>query len=140
MLVNCTDHNCTTDAYWHYTPLMYAAANGDMEMVRLLLVGGASVDMANDKTWTALHVAAWFGHLDVCRLLLDWGANVNVVNEWNNTPLYWAAWAGKLDVVKFLVERGADVRLKNIDGETASEKARREGQSFVADWLDARVL
>jgi ankyrin repeat protein len=91
ILVKCANHNCTTDVHWHYTPLMYAAANSQVMMLRVLLEGGARVDMANDKQWTALHVAAWFGHLDVCRLLLDWGGNVAVVNWWNNSPLYWAA-------------------------------------------------
>jgi ankyrin repeat protein len=108
ILVKCTNHNCTTDAYWHYTPLMYAAANGQVMMTRVLLEGGVRVGMANDKQWTALHVAAWFGQLDVCRLLLDCGANVDVVNWWKNSPFYWAAWAGKLSVVELLVERGAE--------------------------------
>jgi ankyrin repeat protein len=119
---------------------MYAAANGQVMMLRVLLEGGARLDMANDKQWTALHVAAWFGHLDVCRLLLDWEWNLHVVNWWNNSPLYWAAWAGQLSVVKLLVERGADVSLKNKGGWITNDKARSEGHRNVADWLHTQVL
>jgi ankyrin repeat protein len=68
---------------------------------------------------------------------LDWGAKVDPLDEWNETPLNLAAWAGHLSVVKLLVERGADVRLKNDNGQTASDVARREGKEDVAEWLDS---
>jgi len=40
-------------------------------------------------------------------------------------------------VVKLLAERGADVRVKNDNGQTASDVARREGNEDVAEWLDS---
>ena len=70
---------------------MYVATNGHMDVVRVLLKGGANTERANAFQSTALHYAAWDGYLDVCCLLLDWGANVDPLNEWKNTPLHLAA-------------------------------------------------
>ena len=118
------------------TPLIYAAQMGHLDVVRVLLDGGANAESANVDQWNALHYAAMNGHLHVCRLLLDWGVNVNSLNKRKYTPLHYAAWAGYLSVAKLLVERGADVRLKNDYGQTASDKARSWRKEDVAEWLD----
>ena len=137
ILVNCTKDSCTYDGTTFNTPLIYAAANGHVEVVRVLLEGGASAERTNVNQWTALHEAAEYGYLEVCRLLLDWGAKVDPLDIWRNTPLHYAARSGHLSVVKLLVERGADVRLKNKYGQTAREIARSTRNKDVADWLDS---
>jgi tankyrase len=135
--VNCSNDNCTTEDAIRATPLMYAAGYGHVEVVRVLLDGGASADRANAIQRTAMHKAAWYGYLEVCRLLLDWGAKVDPVDKWNETPLHDAARFGHLSVVKLLVERGADVRLKNNIGHTASDMARIYRKLDVAEWLNS---
>jgi ankyrin repeat protein len=135
ILFSYTKDKCTKGFILRDTPLIYAAIFGHVEVVRVLLEGGADVESANAYRSTALHQAAWNGHLEVCRLLLDWGAKVDAVDEWKDTPLHVAAWAGHLSVVKLLVARGADVRLKNDRGLTASGMARSEGREDVAVWL-----
>ena len=136
-LVRCINGSCTTDEFSRFTPLIYAAVEGHVEVVRVLLEGGADAERANANQQTALHKAAWYGHLEVCRLLLDWGAKVNPLDKWRDTPLHDAARLGHLSVVKLLVERGADVRLRNDNGQTASDMARSKGKEDVADWLDS---
>jgi ankyrin repeat protein len=135
-LVNCTDDNCTTDDDYRNTPLILAAYKGHVEVVRVLLEGGANVEGTNKYQWTTLHRAAYKGHLDVCHLLLDWGAKVDPVDWVKETPLHFAACYGYLSVVKLLVEKGAD-GLKNENGKTASDIARILRHSDVADWLDS---
>ena len=135
-LVNCTHDNCTTDDYFRNTPLTSAARYDRVEVVRLLLEGGANVESVNANRSTALHQAAINGRLDVCRLLLDWGAKVDPLDEWKQNPLQSASSRGHLSVVKLLVERGADVSLRNKYGNTASDVARDWGKKDVADWLD----
>jgi ankyrin repeat protein len=108
-----------------------------VEVVRVLLEGGADVERADAYQYTALHAAAWNGHLEVCRLLLDWRAKVDPVDKLKHTPLLWAAKAGHLSLVMLLEERGADVRMKNNNGQTASDMARSEGKADVAEWLDS---
>ena len=137
ILVKCTNDNCSIDDATSSTPLILAADNAHVDVVRVLLEGGVNAERDNTFQWTALHYAAYYGHLDVCRLLLDWGVNLGPLNTWKDTPLHLAAWRGHLSVVKLLVERGADVRLKNDQGQTASDMARIEGYGGVAEWLDS---
>jgi ankyrin repeat protein len=132
IFVKCINGNCTTDNHFRNTPLMYAAKYSHVDVVRVLLVGGADVDRADDYQLTALHFAASFGYLDVCRLLLDGGAKVDPVDKWQETPLHWAARRGHLSVVKLLVDREADVGLKNDKNQTARDVARYAGKEDVA--------
>jgi ankyrin repeat protein len=44
---------------------------------------------------------------------------------WKYNPLHWAALAGHLSVRKLLVLRGAGIKLKNSNGQTASDVARK---------------
>jgi ankyrin repeat protein len=137
-LVACDSSDTCTDNDEHRnTPLTNAVIYGHVEVVRVLLEGGGNVERVDAYRSTALRQAAWIGRLDVCRLLLDWGAEVDPLSKLRNTPLIWAAWEGHLSVLKLLVERGADVSLKNVDGDTASDFAQREGKRDVAEWLDS---
>jgi ankyrin repeat protein len=133
-LVNCSCDSCTADRRGLNTPLMLAAANGHVEVVRVLLDGGADVRRVNYINWNALHKAAAFEHLEVCRLLLDRGVKVNAEGWRKYTALHIAAYEGYLSVVQLLVERGADVRLKDEGGKTAADWARGKG---VIDLLDS---
>ena len=134
---NCTNDNCTTDDHYRDTPLIYAADNGHVEVVRVLLEKGADIEKTNAYQQTAIHGAAWYGYLEVCRLLLDLGAKLDRLDKWTDTPLHYAARKGHLLVVKLLLERGADVRVKNKDGQTASDMARIYGKLDVTNWLNS---
>ena len=139
VLFKFTNDSCITEDGYSNTPLL-CAANGHLEVVRVLLEGGTNIERGNIFQNTPLHTAAWFGHVEVCRLLLDRGARVNSLNAWKGTPLHSAAEKGYLLVVKLLEEWGADVKLKNEKGQTASDKARSKGKKDVADWLDSLTM
>jgi ankyrin repeat protein len=89
------------------TPLMYAAAFGNVESMKLLIDSGADVNVKNAFDATAL---MWCAHdVDKVRLLLSKGANVNVRSKQGNTALIIAAADGASDVVKLLIDKGADL-------------------------------
>jgi len=134
-LFKYANDTCTTDDKYHDTPLTQAGVNGVVEVVRVLLEGGANVESTNAYRRTAVHCAAYNGHLDVCRLLLDWEANVDPVDVWEETPLIDAATRGHLSVVQLLVERGADVSIKSKSGKSAKELTGINGNKDVAEWL-----
>jgi ankyrin repeat protein len=71
--------------FHHYSeiaPLHYAAVNGDINMVNLLLKNGATVDIQNAFGETPLLFAVWKGHKQVVELLLNHKANPKVENNW----------------------------------------------------------
>ena len=70
-----------------YTPLCYAARAGCLEVVKLLVKEGASVDRAEEHGWTPLLRAADQRHAEVVRYLLEHGANPNFTTRLGKTPL-----------------------------------------------------
>lgn len=56
--------------------LMYASANGNLEIVKLLLDNGVAVNDVDSTGMTALMLAAEAGHLQIVILLLNNGANI----------------------------------------------------------------
>ena len=112
------------------TPLVIAAANGRLELSRLLLNNGANVNWQSGRTlpesaydgnagWSALALAAAAGHGDVVGLLLDRGANVDIQWDFGRTALHEAAIFGRASVVELLLARGAAVDVRDLNGETA---------------------
>ncbi|KAL0459447.1 UNVERIFIED_CONTAM: hypothetical protein Slati_0571900 [Sesamum latifolium] len=55
---------------WTYTPVHYAAEEGDVPMLVLLMSGGASVNIVSDYG-TPLHRAIAYRHKDAVQVLLD---------------------------------------------------------------------
>jgi ankyrin repeat protein len=90
------------------TPLMYAAAFGNADMVRLLLAANADPNATNEFGATALMWAV--NDAQKVRLLLSAGADVNAKSKLGRTPLIIAASDDNgMAVVRMLTERGADV-------------------------------
>ena len=108
------------------TALMLAAFNGHTDTVRLLLVSGARVDTRNAAGRTALMHASSGPYAETVRLLLERKADPNLadnVEKW--TALMFAAGEGQTEVVKLLLKHGADASIKDVDGDTALDFARK---------------
>jgi ankyrin repeat protein len=74
------------------TALIAAAHLGQVDVVRVLLDGGAPLDHVNNLGWTALLEAVILGdggprHVAVLRMLVDAGANVGLADRQGRTPL-----------------------------------------------------
>lgn len=97
-----------------YTPLMVAAALGEVQITDMLLAAGADVHVVDSRLGaTPLHRAAQGGVVDCARLILDRGAFINLQSATvGHTALMDAVWSKKPAMVKFLLDRGAalDVR------------------------------
>lgn len=90
------------------TPVMYAAAFGDADVVSMLLAANADPNCANELGATALMWAV--NDVEKVRLLLANKANVNAKSRFGRTPLSLAASDDSgMPVVRMLVENGADV-------------------------------
>ena len=87
-----------------------ALAKRHDDVVALLVVRGADVNVANPLAGTPLHVAAATGNEAMVLLLLEHGASLTVARGSDGyTPLHVAAEAGRTRVVRLLLDRGADV-------------------------------
>ena len=119
----------------HGVPLvMYAAAFGSPEALRMLIDAGADVNAKNSFDATALMWAA--GDPVKARILIEHGANVNSVSKQGRTPLIIAAaHHGAGETVRLLLEKGADARAKDGMGTTALLQACFAGDIEVVRML-----
>lgn len=93
--------------------LHQAAADGDIEQVKLLISKGADVNSKDEKEKIPLHYAAKSGKMEVVQLLVEAGSNVNAMgnNDW--PPLCIAAGNDHIAVAEYLIAHGADVNPDN---------------------------
>jgi len=77
-----------------FTPLLFAAQQGDMESVRMLLAAGANINDASPEDGTALSVASASGHEQLAIYLLERGSDPNIADAFGMTPLHYAAGKG----------------------------------------------
>ena len=90
-----------------YTALIWAASRGYTETVRLLLEGGADMNLLAADGQTALMRAADNGHFDVVKVLVDNGADVNIQTDRGITALRLATLKNHVRIVDLLTIHGA---------------------------------
>lgn len=128
------------------TVLAWAAFNGHIDIVRLLIAKGVNVN-ARDRDGrgnSALICAVQGGDLPMVKLLIKNGADANVGNS-NWTPLMTAAWTmgssrrrdkkDILAIIKLLLAKGAKVNARDRVGQTVLSLA-----AAVCDVATLRVL
>lgn len=85
ILLNTTNQANDVEPEKGFTPLLIAATNGHIAMVRLLLEHGADPNLRNYDGVTALHNAVYENQLDIVALLLEAGADPNIKDRFGNT-------------------------------------------------------
>jgi ankyrin repeat protein len=119
------------------SPLMYAAALGSLESMRLLLDAGADPNAANDFAATPLMWCA--GDAAKVRLLLSKGANADARSKLGRTPLMIAAaYDGATEAARLLIEKGADVNARDKGGNSVLAQAAGSNNIEVARLLIAK--
>ncbi|XP_050507031.1 ankyrin repeat domain-containing protein 17-like isoform X3 [Diabrotica virgifera virgifera] len=99
------------------TPLMEAAQEGHLDLVRFLLENAANFHAQTQTGDTALTYACENGHTDVADLLLQYGADLEHESEGGRTPLMKACRAGHMCTVQFLISKGANVRRQTTNND-----------------------
>lgn len=98
--------------HFGWTPLHYAAAVGNVEIMTLLLNEGAVVDALSPNTTTPLMMAARSGHNQAAILLIEHGADVSLKNHMQFTAIRFAK-EGEFKSLQEILEK----RLKEQQGE-----------------------
>lgn len=80
----------------------WAAQNGHLAAVKLLIKSGAEVDAQNRFDRTPLYMAAWYGHFEIAYWLWRRGASKYMLDKWGEqvafvyqTPKEIATWLNK---------------------------------------------
>jgi ankyrin repeat protein len=111
------------------TPLLFAAREGCIECLQVLLAHGADIDLPDPDGATALIMALLNYHWDTGKFLIEAGADVNLWDIYGQGPLYVAVdmntlpvgrrielpsmdFANGTDIVSLLLERGANPNLQ----------------------------
>jgi ankyrin repeat protein len=117
-----------------FTPLLFAAQQGDLQSAELLLAAGADVNDVDASKASVLVVAAHSGHGALALKLLARGADPNAAGA-GYAPLHAAVLRGDAALVKALVAKGAnvDARLE------AGTPVRKYGVDYAlsAAWIGA---
>jgi ankyrin len=121
------------------TALHWAVQRRDLEMMSVLLEGGAKPDPINRTGARPLYLAAINADAAALARLLDAGEDANaVLTAEGETVLMLTAYTGNRDAVQLLLDRGADPNMQQFRGQTALMWAAAEGHADVAELLLAR--
>lgn len=119
------------------TPLKYASAEPQPEVLRLLIASGASATIADHRGFTPMHCVAGHGFFDeaieMAEILLRAGADVNARSrQLGFVPLHEAQ---TTRMVEWLLAHGADPTIRNDAGKSPEEYLRADGCVEEADCL-----
>jgi ankyrin repeat protein len=98
------------------TPLLFAARDGDLESVTMLIAAGANINATTGIGETALMLAARNDHTGIALYLLEKGADPNIV-EAGHSALHFAVARKNQDLVKALIANKADVNVRLTRGQ-----------------------
>lgn len=87
-----------------WTPLHYAASNGHVEVIKLLLENYAYIDAESPNSSTPLMMASMYGSPEAVKLLLDEGADLSLKNQQGMTALDFADRGKRPDAVELLTK------------------------------------
>lgn len=99
------------------TPLLFAAREGCIECLEVLLEAGADIDIDDPDGTTALVMALLNRHWDTAKFLVEAGADVQLWDIYGQTPLYVAVDQNTLPI-------GRRVEIPSMDRTTGEEMVR----------------
>jgi ankyrin repeat protein len=127
---------------WGRTPIMWAAENGHVSVVKLLVDRtDVEADFKDQRGKTPLSYAAENGHEAVVKLLIDRAdVDTDSKDSYGRTPLSYAARNGHEAVVKLLIDRAdVDTDSKDSYGWTPLSSAAMCGHEAVVKLLVDRI-
>lgn len=121
--------------YGMVTPLVVAAAIGNIDIVSLLIRKGAFISLQDPLRAAPLIFVARKGSPALLALLIANGADINAQDELGATALIYAAKEGREDIVELLLKAGADRDIKDVDGNKAINFALEKKYFGIAHLL-----
>ena len=121
------------------TPLMNAALNGNVQVVKSVIKRGADPSLMDNRGWNTLHYAAHGGDTDMISLIHTHLPNIESKTGEGETPLMVAAAHGKLHAVKWFLEKGATVACGNNRGCSTLHCAAQGGDTDIISLIHTHL-
>jgi len=104
----------------HWTALMYAAKQGNVQIIKRLLEQGANVKHCDSYGDTPLLIAAEYGQEDAVKFFIESKkADINETNHMGWTALMLASKSGNIPVIDYLIKMGANRKLRTKKGSSS---------------------
>ena len=101
--------------------------NKQSEYIRLIEEDPSLVQLTYYNGGTIFHYAAYNGRLQVMEAINNNDPHMkDRVDKYNATPLMFASYYGHVACVKWLLDHDVDVNIKDVDGYTTLDLARKQ--------------
>ncbi len=104
--------------YYGITPLHKAVQNNRLEIIEILLLAGAGINIKDRYGRVPLYYAIGNKNREIVHLLISVGADLNVADNYNVRLLEYAIKVGNAEIVEMLLANGADIDFLSKDGYT----------------------
>jgi ankyrin repeat protein/beta-lactamase regulating signal transducer with metallopeptidase domain len=133
--------NVNIEGRWGETPLHAAAANGNKEILELLIANGAVVD-ANKPGYTPLTWAIWQldynSKKDIVEVLVNHGADVNFKSSNDDPAIFYSVWNEDVELAELLLAHGARLEAKSENGWTVLRHAVAYSNQKLVEFFVSR--
>ena len=126
--------NTTSKGWMNMTALQVASSHGYLDIAKLLLSKGASLEMKHSYGLTALQFAVIRRHENIAMMLINRGADFHTrwPGDETTTTLHVAAALDFTPLVQFLIEKGADVNAPDLELETPLHWALKDWTGWAS--------
>ena len=117
------------------TLLHVSVEHDKLEMTERLVKTGVDVNWTDRGGRTFAHYASWFGRV-TCYVGQHWPHLFHLQDDFGWTCLHFAVFNNHLPSVRVLLEHNVDVHVRNKDGRTALDVAKRHNRRHLVEELE----
>jgi hypothetical protein len=128
---------------WVTRPSWKATRREDYKITNLVLEAPSGANLRRHAQWLVLSRGADHNHEALCKVLLEAGVPVDAkryaYGKMWRSPTLPAGREGRGGVVKLLLYAKPDLQVKDVDGNTPLQLAKRAGNEAVVEMLESAI-